>query len=536
MEGDWIPEDDWILENDRIEMEDLQQLEEVEDHSSDDNCSENGDDTGFTFNTRLAALHTYLGEVEDTQRRLASFEGGAIVNLPMLYLEGLVLFPEATLPLTVARRSFKAAIETAMNRVDDPLTLGVVHVQRHPGATRVHVATVGTTAEIRKFRREENGSLNVVTRGQQRFRLQRHWIDVEGVPWGKVQIMQEDMPMRTPKDAFGVGQLASVGNLSNNSYSNVVPSESSFVKRKKHDDQENGSECMFDRNTDGSDLSLTKLRMCQPPVDSSDGYRSIHEPVSSSECVSGSGCSLGRSFPDDSKGSQHHCMGDAVSENIAKRDVQGKSAKIWKKTWAADESNWLHRAPRSFWPYWVYRMYDSYSLAQRVTDLWRQLIGSPSLDSLIKKPDLLSFYIASKIPVSESTRQELLAIDGVSYRLRREIQLLERFDLIRCRRCRTVIAKRTDMVVMSSDGPCNAYVNSGGYVHGVVTVSSANGLSLWGSPSKEHSWFPGYAWTIANCGNCGSNIGWLFTATKKKLQPKSFWGIQSIKVADDMPE
>lgn len=173
--------------------------------------------------------------------------------------------------------------------------------------------------------------------------------------------------MRTPKDAFGVGQVASVGYLENNSHSNVVPSESSCAKQKKHDDQENGSECMFDRNTDGSDLSLTKLRMCQPPVDSSDGYRSIYEPVSSNECVSGSGCSLGRSFPDDSEGSQHHCLGDAVSENIAKTDVQGKSAKIWKKTWAADESNWLHRAPRSFWPYWVYRMYDSYSLAQRVT-------------------------------------------------------------------------------------------------------------------------------------------------------------------------
>lgn len=42
------------------------------------------------------------------------------------YLSGLVLFPEATLPLTVARQSFKAAIETAMNRVDAPLTLGVV--------------------------------------------------------------------------------------------------------------------------------------------------------------------------------------------------------------------------------------------------------------------------------------------------------------------------------------------------------------------------------------------------------------------------
>lgn len=52
------------------------------------------------------------------------------------------------------------------------------------------------------------------------------------------------------------------------------------------------------------------------------------------------------------------------------------------------------------------------------------------MDGLVKKPDLLSFYIASKIPVSESTRQELLEIDGVSYRLRREIELLESFDLV----------------------------------------------------------------------------------------------------------
>lgn len=54
----------------------------------------------------------------------------------------------------------------------------------------------------------------------------------------------------------------------------------------------------------------------------------------------------------------------------------------------------------------------------------------------MKKPDLLSFYIASKIPVSERTRQELLDIDGVSYRLKREIELLESFDCIRCKICK----------------------------------------------------------------------------------------------------
>ena len=68
-------------------------------------------------------------------------------------------------------------------------------------------------------------------------------------------------------------------------------------------------------------------------------------------------------------------------------------------------------------------------------DLWRQIIGSPRLDDHIKKPDLLSFYIASKLPVSDSRRQELLEIDGISYRLRREIQILESFNLIHCKNC-----------------------------------------------------------------------------------------------------
>jgi cereblon len=35
--------------------------------------------------------------------------------------------------------------------------------------------------QIRQYVRLEDGSLNVISRGQQRFRLKRCWIDVEGV-------------------------------------------------------------------------------------------------------------------------------------------------------------------------------------------------------------------------------------------------------------------------------------------------------------------------------------------------------------------
>ena len=70
--------------------------------------------------------------------------------------------------------------------------------------------------------------------------------------------------------------------------------------------------------------------------------------------------------------------------------------------------------------------------------MWKQIVGAPSMDGLVRKPDLLSFYIASKIPVSEEIRQELLEIDGVSYRLRREIDLLETVDLVQCKTCKVI--------------------------------------------------------------------------------------------------
>lgn len=164
--------------------------------------------------------------------------------------------------------------------------------------------------------------------------------------------------------------------------------------------------------------------------------------------------------------------------------------------------------------------------------MWKQIVGTPSMDGFVKKPDLLSFYIASKIPISDPTRQELLEIDGVSYRLRREIELLERLDRVRCKICKvllsivyeyphhmvacfppvlkawhvflwsmslpvflslqTVIARRSDMLVMSTDGPMGAYVNSYGYVHEVMTFRKAKGLATRGRPHKEYSWFPGY--------------------------------------------
>jgi cereblon len=534
-----------LLERERYQMDQIRELdleelqvEEVDDSSDDDDLHATGyggaGSTGeLTFNTCLASLHTYLGEVEDTHGRMAFLEGGAILNLPLFYLEGVVLFPEATLPLRVIHPNFISAVEKALTQVDAPYTIGVVRVHRDPDNGRPRFATIGTTAEIRQYRRLEDGSLNVVTRGQQRFRLRRRGIDVEGAPCGEVQIIQEDQPLRTPCDALG--KLTPLSNLRTHSLSRIQPSIASRPKLHQSRDEDNVSESNSEESFEGA-LSLTERRIHHSAVDSCYGYDIMDESTSSDDdkflCESDlkDSESIGSLHSNNEKQIENAELGLGSSSTSGRQSCKGEEIGGWKKM----DFDQFRRVPRAFWPYWVYRMYDSYCLAERASDMWKKIVGASSMDALVRKPGLLSFYIASKIPVSESTRQELLEIDGISYRLRREIELLESVNLIRCKKCQTVIARRSDMLVMSSEGPLGAYVNPQGYVHEIMTLYSANGLALIGLPETEYSWFPGYAWTIADCVTCETQMGWLFTATNKKLKPRSFWGIRSSQVADDM--
>lgn len=544
---------DSLLERERYQIQQIRelefeelQIEEVDDlnESDDDAATDHGyrgaaSSSEFTFDTCLASLHTYLGEVEDTHHRLAFLDGGAVWALPLFYLEGAVLFPEATLPLRVIKSNFVAAVEKALHQADAPYTIGVVHVERDPDSGRIRFSTIGTTAEIRQYRRLEDHSLNVVTRGQQRFHLRRGWIDDDGVPYGEVQIIQEDLPLRTPRDAFG--KLAPLSNLRSFSHPHTSHPNTSHAKRPRYGDKDSASESNSEESFD-SELSLAEMRMHRSAIDSCYGYDTIDESTSSDDdkFVCESELQLGRSHLNEPIGSMHlDCERRNKKANLGIRNKsisgsQSCKGKGLKEGQMVTKLNQSYGVPRAFWPYWVYRMYDSYHLAQRAAGMWKQIVGAPSMDELVKKPDLLSFHIGSKIPLSESIRQELLEIDGTSYRLRREIELLESFDRIRCKNCQTVIAKRSDMLMMSSEGPLGAYVNPGGFVHEIMTLYKANGLALTGVPIKEYSWFPGYAWTISNCATCETQMGWLFTATNKKLKPSLFWGIRSSQVADDM--
>ncbi|KAK4274250.1 hypothetical protein QN277_017502 [Acacia crassicarpa] len=541
--------DDRILERERLQIEHIRQLdlEELQVEEVDDLRDSSDEDTNgrtgharpassddFTFDTCITSLHTYLGEVEDTHHRTAFLDGGACLSLPLFYLEGVVLFPGATLPLRVIQPNLIAAVDRALGQLDVRYTIGVIRVERDPQNRRAKLARTGTTAEIRQYRRLEDGSLNVVTRGQQRFHLKRYWFDVEGVPCGEIQIIEEDLPSRTPKDTLV--KLAPLSNLPRNRGASQMASNFSCTKLHGSKDSDYDSDESFE-----DELSPTERRIHRTIVgfghehdimddsSSSDYEECMHEPDQEIRC-SVNDSDMTRSLLYD-HGKQAVNTG-LISGGCSTSASSKQSCK--KEACKTSSANFPRGIPRAFWPHWVYRMYDSYCLAQRAADLWRNVVGKPSMDGLLKKPDVLSFYIASKIPVSESTRQELLEIDGISYRLRREIELLECVNLVRCRNCQTIIARRSDMLVMSSEGPLGAYVNPGGFVHEIMTLHNASGLALVGRATTEYSWFPGYAWTIADCATCESQMGWLFTATDKKLKPRSFWAIRSSQVAEEM--
>ncbi|KAE8718872.1 exosome complex component RRP43-like [Hibiscus syriacus] len=508
------------LDHEELQVEEVDSLLESSDDDPDATGYASTDD--FTFNTQLTSLHSYLGDVDDTHHRSSFWEGGAIVNLPLYYLEGVVLFPEATLPLRVIEPNFVAVINRAMTQVDAPYTMGVVRVYRDPVDGPVRQAKIGTTAEIRQYRPVEDGSINVVTRGRQRFRLRRCWVDAEGAPCGEVQIIEEDVPFRTPRDACA--KLVPLSNLRNQHMLSLHAL--SHGRRNDENDSEANSEESFE-----NELSQTERRIHQAAIGA--GYESdgTDESTSSGDDGKFSDSQLGSPCTNDPSSIRASTSGH--TKQVRNSDL-GIGTKSMTHKVAGPRSHLSSTVSRAFWPIWVYHMYDSFCLAQKAADMWKQVVGTPSMDGFVNKPDLLSFYIASKIPISDPTRQELLEIDGISHRLRREIELLERLDCVCCKICKTVIARRSDMLVMSADGPLGAYVNSYGYVHEVMTFRKAKGLALRGRPHKEYSWFPGYAWTIINCMTCETQMGWLFTATNKKLKPKSFWGIRGCSVTNEM--
>ncbi|XP_015519309.1 uncharacterized protein [Neodiprion pinetum] len=55
----------------------------------------------------------------------------------------------------------------------------------------------------------------------------------------------------------------------------------------------------------------------------------------------------------------------------------------------------------------------------------------------------------------------------------------------------------------------------------VFTTSSAKCVSIGENWHNDFSWFPGYAWKLCFCSQCGSHVGWMFEPLKTATEDRS---------------
>jgi len=182
----------------------------------------------------------------------------------------------------------------------------------------------------------------------------------------------------------------------------------------------------------------------------------------------------------------------------------------------------------SHWAPWAVRLFEPYTLAETAYAKAGKVLSV--VKDLRDDPLAFSYWLAASLPIACTARQKLLTENCVSYRLRHELQLLSSLSSVYCIACHQTIANLTDVIAMSEVGPSNVFVNASGYVHDMMTVKKVWNVQLQGDPTVEHSWFPGYAWTLAHCSNCLEHVGWLYTSTDNLLIPRRFWGLSRTSI------
>jgi cereblon len=162
----------------------------------------------------------------------------------------------------------------------------------------------------------------------------------------------------------------------------------------------------------------------------------------------------------------------------------------------------------AWWSSWVYKMYDSASLAVHVRqalleyEQWATISSESSATSTQSNgddeqkrsfvmgmpsdanPQVFSNWVAAALPLDDAQRQTLLEEDSTVARLRTLLELLRKWhdpcvdSTLHCSHCMSRIARRQDVFCLSSEGCVSSFVNPAGYVHQTVTLRSAGGMLL----------------------------------------------------------
>ncbi len=78
-----------------------------------------------------------------------------------------------------------------------------------------------------------------------------------------------------------------------------------------------------------------------------------------------------------------------------------------------------------------------------------------------------------------------------------------------CVLCSAVITTEGNRIEVAASHD-HQLTNPAGYRFHVGCFDEALGCSMSGSATDADTWFAGYRWRIANCGQCSAQLGWFF--------------------------
>jgi len=86
---------------------------------------------------------------------------------------------------------------------------------------------------------------------------------------------------------------------------------------------------------------------------------------------------------------------------------------------------------------------------------------------------------------------------------------LPRHELILCRFCHAAITSQRQARVIGASHQ-HRFMNPSGLQFLVGCFQQAPGCDISGRATQEYCWFPGYAWQLAKCCDCGEHLGWFY--------------------------
>ena len=86
-------------------------------------------------------------------------------------------------------------------------------------------------------------------------------------------------------------------------------------------------------------------------------------------------------------------------------------------------------------------------------------------------------------------------------------------DFLVCAECKYPITRETDKIEVNEKHQ-HVFANPHGYFFQIGCFAEAAGCLTTGEETAFFTWFPGYSWQIAVCGQCWTLMGWAFTSNE----------------------